>query len=144
MNRRRFLGSAALASVFGKPAADAAMAQAGLGTKIGDMTFTPGRLVGGLGGGELANRVNYLRGRSNLFGRLFKVMPAWERRNLSDDARVRARRFDPDIASLRSVSIAGKYNMQRRREYDRAIEERYGWPERELSELLWKQENGFE
>ena len=47
-------------------------------------------------------------------------MPEWKRDDLWDDAK-RSRTIDPDIASMRSVSMSAKLDMQWQRNYDRLV-----------------------
>lgn len=47
-------------------------------------------------------------------------MPEWKRDDLWDDAK-RSRTIDPDIASMRSVSMSAKLDMQWERNYERLV-----------------------
>jgi len=54
----------------------------------------------------------------------------------------KARQLDPDIASLRSISLQGKYQMQIKREYQRGIDAELSSAEGDLARELWAKEHG--
>lgn len=57
-------------------------------------------------------------------------MPEWKRDDLWDDAR-RSRTIDPDIASMRSLSMSAKLDMQWKRNYDMLLKRAYKQQEME-------------
>jgi hypothetical protein len=57
-------------------------------------------------------------------------MPEWKRDDLWDDAR-RSRTIDPDIASMRSVSMSAKLDMQWKRNFDTLLKRAYKQQEME-------------
>lgn len=113
MNRRFFLGAAAVSPLTAKEAAQAAvedaqrlaqMEAAGISTysdSIYSSIPVPEETPTTRGLWEFIREVG---------------MPDWKREDLMADAR-RSRTLDPDIAALRSVSLSAKMNMQWERNY---------------------------
>ena len=110
LNRRGFLGAAAVSPLTAKEAAKKAIEQmemeaSGIGLYSDSMstyisTSTP----------EPPMR--------SLWEAIHELgIPEWKKEDLWDDAR-RSRTLDPDIASMRSMSLAAKMQMQWQRNYD--------------------------
>jgi len=142
VSRRKMLGLVGATGIFGKQAvAEAAKAAAGMST------FGSSAAAAQSGvpvSGDIAPRAaDWARRRVASVRRLFEGgLPEWKRQKLMRQATARAKVLDPDIASLRSVSLQGKYYMQVRREYDRAVEGEQRWPELSLEEALWSEREG--
>ena len=123
MNRRFFLGAAATSPWTAREAAEAAMEEA---TRIAQMEATGISTYSDTMYTGIAVPDDMPESRP-LWDFIKDVgMPEWKRDDLMADAR-RNRTLDPDIASLRSVSLTRKMQMQWDRNYkvliDRAQEQ---------------------
>jgi len=113
MNRRFFLGAAAISPLAAREAAERAMEEAAQLAQMeaaGVSTFSD----------SIPSYVpisDVDQPRRSLWEFISDVgMPDWKRDDLMADAR-RSRTLDPDIAAMRSVSLSGKMNMQWERNY---------------------------
>lgn len=113
MNRRFFLGAAAVSPLTAREAAQAAMEEAQRLAQMeaaGISTFSDS-MYSSI---PVPEDTPTTRG---LWEFIREVgMPDWKSEDLKADAR-RSRTLDPDIASLKSVSLSGKMNMQWERNY---------------------------
>lgn len=113
MNRRFFLGAAAVSPLAARDAAERAMEEAAKLAQMeaaGVSTFSD----------SISSYVpisDVDQPRRGLWEFIAEVgMPDWKRDDLMADAR-RSRTLDPDIAAMRSLSLSAKMNMQWERNY---------------------------
>ncbi len=113
MNRRFFLGAAAMSPLTAREAAEKAMEEAARLAQMeaaGISTFAD----------SIPSYVpvpDPMPEKRGLWDFIRDVgMPDWKHEDLKADAR-RSRTLDPDIASLKSVSLSAKMNMQWERNY---------------------------
>ena len=114
MNRRFFLGAAAMSPLTAKEAAQTAMEEA---TRLAQMEAA--------GISTFADSIpsyvpvpDPLPEKRGLWDFIRDVgMPDWKHEDLRADAR-RSRTLDPDIAALKSVSLSAKMHMQWDRNYE--------------------------
>jgi FtsZ-interacting cell division protein YlmF len=63
----------------------------------------------------------YAQRQSDIARRLLSEMPEWHRRQLMMEAKSNARRqIDPDIASMKSMSLSAKIQLQTDRNFEEA------------------------
>lgn len=115
IGRRNFLRAAPAALVGGRAAANAlAEKLAGMGATVG-VPVEPSYAAGPM-------RI----GQDSVLGMLKKLMstgiPAWRVQQAKATARHTARKFDPDIATMQSISLSAKYQMQMRRNVARELD----------------------
>ncbi len=114
LDRRKFLGVAAASPLAAKEVATRAMEQAQMqATEIS--TFSDSIYTGIPSPDPMPN----MRSLWEAIGEL--GVPEWKRDDLRDDAR-RSRTLDPDIASMRSLSLSAKMRRQWDRNYDVLVE----------------------
>lgn len=114
LDRRKFLGVAAASPLAAKEMATRAMEQAQMqATDIS--TFSDSIYTGIPSPDPMPN----MRSLWEAIGEL--GVPEWKRDDLRDDAR-RNRTLDPDIASMRSLSLNAKMRRQWERNYDVLVE----------------------
>lgn len=114
LSRRNFLGAAAASPLAAKEmvkkAAEAASMEAAGISLHGDSLYT------GVAGIDIDSP------QQSLWEAVKKIgIPDWKRDDLRADAR-RSRTLDPDIAALKSLSMAAKMRKQWNRNYDTLIE----------------------
>ena len=119
MKRRAFLKFLGVSPVAGKMAAEK------MAMELADVSIHPSsglNVVSDLGNGLSVERIKQERKPISWLQDFFrKGFPEWlkeKARNESDHVHS----IMPDIASLRSVSLSGKYAMQRRFQYEKALE----------------------
>ncbi|MFV0297473.1 MAG: hypothetical protein ACK5JT_15260 [Hyphomicrobiaceae bacterium] len=118
MNRRFFLGAAATSPFTAREAAEAAIAEAQRVAQMeaGGISTYSDSLYTSV---AVPDETPTTRG---LWDFIRDVgMPDWKKQDLMEDAR-RSRTLDPDIASLRSVSLSRKMQMQWDRNYRILVE----------------------
>ena len=114
LNRRNFLGAAAVSPLTAKDIAqkvaeDAQMEAANIGL------YSDSVYAGYVGDNEE-------EGTRNLWDAIKEMgMPEWKHDDLWEDAR-RCRTLDPDIASMRSLSLSAKMQMQWKRNYEHIVD----------------------
>ena len=114
LDRRKFLGVAAASPLAAKEMATRAMEQAQMqATEIS--TFSDSIYTGIPSPDPMPN----MRSLWEAIGEM--GVPDWKRDDLRDDAR-RSRTLDPDIASMRSLSLNAKMRRQWDRNYDVLVE----------------------
>ncbi len=114
LNRRNFLGAAAVSPFTARDLAkqvaeDAQMEAANVG--IYDDAIYPG-FVGDSDDEDMRSLWDVIKEIG---------MPEWKKDDLWEDAR-RCRTLDPDIASMRSMSLTAKMNMQWQRNYEHLVD----------------------
>ena len=120
MNRRKFLGAAAMSPLAAKEmaekAAEIAQAEAMNASGIelyGDSIYT------GITTYDPEPEMRSLWDAMKDLG-----IPEWKQDDLWEDAK-RSRTLDPDIASMRSISLNSKLKMQWKRNYDELVDRAY-------------------
>ncbi|MEZ5817539.1 MAG: hypothetical protein R3D44_10685 [Hyphomicrobiaceae bacterium] len=118
MNRRFFLGAAAVSPLAAREAAERALEEAAQLAQMeaaGVSTFSD----------SISSYVPISEPdlpKRGLWEFITDVgMPDWKRDDLMADAR-RSRTLDPDIASMRSLSLSAKMNMQWERNYQHLVQ----------------------
>ena len=117
MNRRKFLGAAAVSPLAAKEMA-AKAAEAAQMEDAGISPFSDTMYTG-------ITAFDYDDDSDSVSRSIWDAIkelgvPEWKRDDLWDDAR-RSRTLDPDIASMKSVSLSGKMQMQWKRNYQTLI-----------------------
>ncbi|MHA1164772.1 MAG: hypothetical protein ACTSP0_04220 [Alphaproteobacteria bacterium] len=114
LDRRKFLGVAAASPLAAKEMAKRAMQEAQMQASgismYGDSLYT---------GIPTSDPLPDMRTLWEAIGEL--GMPDWKREDLRDDAK-RSRTLDPDIASMRSLSLNAKMRRQWERNYEVLVE----------------------
>ena len=117
LNRRKFFGVAAASPIAAKQAAEKVIEAAEM--EISGMSLHSDSLYTGLTmPGFDDDDETPMRSLWQAIKEL--GMPEWKRDDLWDDAK-RSRTIDPDIASLKSMSMSAKLDMQWRRNYDTIV-----------------------
>lgn len=137
INRRGFLGVAATSPLTAKEIAKTAMEAAQQGnffsatgvSTYGDSIYT------GVHVPEVSDEMRTLWDAIRDLG-----MPEWKREDLRDDAK-RSRTLDPDIATMRSVSLGAKMRMQWDRNYELLVERAHRSHELERAKRLFFEEH---
>lgn len=122
LNRRNFFGVAAASPFAAKKAAaeviDAAQMEASGMSVYGDSLYT------GISSYDFDDEDGSTPTRSIWQAIKDLGMPDWKKDDLWDDAK-RSRTIDPDIASMRSLSMNAKLQMQWKRNYEELIKRAY-------------------
>ncbi len=117
LNRRKFFGVAATSPIAAKQAAEKVIEAAEM--EISGMSLHSDSLFTGLSVPSFDD--DYDTPTRSLWQAIKEIgMPEWKRDDVWDDAK-RSRTVDPDIASLKSVSMSAKLDMQWRRNYDTIV-----------------------
>ena len=118
LNRRKFFGVAAASPIAAKQAAEKVIEAAEM--EMSGMGLHSDSLYTGLSMPSFDDDDDETPMRS-LWQAIKELgMPEWKRDDLWDDAK-RSRTIDPDIASMKSVSMSAKLDMQWRRNYDTIV-----------------------
>lgn len=127
VNRRKFFGIAAASPLAAKEAAARMMEAAEM--EMSGMSLHSNSLYTGYSTGSFDEDDDTpLRSMWDAFREL--GLPEWKKDDLWDDAK-RSRTIDPDIASMRSLSMSAKLDMQWKRNYELLIERAYKTQEME-------------
>lgn len=121
LNRRKFFGIAAASPIAAKQAAEKVIEAAEMemsGMSLHSDSLYTGFSTGSFDEGEDTPMRSIWQAIKDL------GMPEWKRDDIWDDAK-RSRTIDPDIASMKSVSMSAKLNMQWKRNYDTLIKRAY-------------------
>ena len=117
LNRRKFFGVAAASPIAAKQAAEKVIEAAEM--EISGMSLHSDSLYTGLTMPSFDDDDE--TPMRSLWQAIKELgMPEWKRDDLWDDAK-RSRTIDPDIASLKSMSMSAKLDMQWRRNYDTIV-----------------------
>ena len=117
LNRRKFFGVAATSPIAAKQAAEKVIEAAEM--EMSGMSLHSDSLFTGLSVPSFEDDDD--TPMRSLWQAIKDIgMPEWKRDDVWDDAK-RSRTIDPDIASLKSVSMSAKLNMQWRRNYDTIV-----------------------
>ena len=114
LDRRKFLGVAAASPLAAKEMAQRAMEQAQM--QASDISIYSDSMYTGI---PTPDPMPNMRSLWEAIGEI--GVPDWKRDDLRDDAR-RSRTLDPDIASMRSLSLNAKMRIQWERNYDVLVE----------------------
>lgn len=114
LDRRKFLGVAAASPLAAKEVATRAMEQAQM--QAADISTYSDSIYTGI---PSPDPMPNMRSLWEAIGEL--GVPEWKRDDLRDDAR-RSRTLDPDIASMRSLSLSAKMRRQWDRNYEVLVE----------------------
>jgi hypothetical protein len=133
MNRRNFLGAAAVSPLAAKDfvknvAEDAQMRAAGI-SMYDDSLYT------GVVDTDVEAPMRSLWDAIKDIG-----IPDWKKEDLREEAR-RSRTLDPDIASMRAGSLSAKMQMQWKRNYDRLVAQALKQTETERVKKLFFKDN---
>jgi hypothetical protein len=127
VNRRKFFGIAAASPLAAKEVAARMMEAAEM--EMSGMSLHSNSLYTGYSTGSFDEDDDTpLRSMWDAFREL--GLPEWKKDDLWDDAK-RSRTIDPDIASMRSLSMSAKLDMQWKRNYELLIERAYKTQEME-------------
>lgn len=113
LDRRKFLGVAAASPLAAKEMAQRAMEQAQM--QASDISLYSDSIYTGIPSPDPMPNMRSLWEAISEMG-----VPDWKRDDLRDDAR-RNRTLDPDIASMRSLSLNAKMRRQWDRNYDTLV-----------------------
>ena len=117
LNRRKFFGVAAASPIAAKQAAEKVIEAAEM--EMSGMSLHSDSLYTGLSMPSFDDDDD--TPMRSLWQAIKEIgMPEWKRDDVWDDAR-RSRTIDPDIASLKSVSMSAKLDMQWQRNYDTIV-----------------------
>ncbi|MEL6375478.1 MAG: hypothetical protein AAFR04_16095 [Pseudomonadota bacterium] len=116
LNRRRFLGAAAVSPMaardIAEKAVEAAQMEATGSSLFGDSIYT------GISTSHWDDDDDVMSPQRSIWQAIKDLgMPEWKRDDLWEDAK-RSRTLDPDIASMRSLSLTSKLRMQWKRNFD--------------------------
>ncbi len=114
LDRRKFLGVAAASPLAAKEMAQRAMEQAQM--QASDISIYSDSIYTGI---PTPDPMPNMRSLWEAIGEI--GVPDWKRDDLRDDAK-RSRTLDPDIASMRSLSLNAKMRIQWERNYDVLVE----------------------
>jgi hypothetical protein len=114
LDRRKFLGVAAASPLAAKEMATRAMEQAQM--QASDISMYSDSIYTGIPSPDPMPNMRSLWEALGEMG-----VPDWKRDDLRDDAK-RSRTLDPDIASMRSLSLSAKMRLQWDRNYDVLVE----------------------
>lgn len=114
LDRRKFLGVAAASPLAAKEMATRAMEQAQM--QASDISMYSDSIYTGIPSPDPMPNMRSLWEALGEMG-----VPDWKRDDLRDDAK-RSRTLDPDIASMRSLSLNAKMHRQWDRNYDVLVE----------------------
>lgn len=114
LNRRNFLGAAAVTPLTAKDIAKQVAEDAQM--QAANISLHSDSIYAGFAGDTPEPPLR------NLWDAIKEIgMPEWKQEDLWDDAK-RCRTLDPDIAAMRSVSLASKMSMQWQRNYEYLVE----------------------
>ncbi len=127
VNRRKFFGIAAASPLAAKEAAAKIVESAEM--EMSGMSLHSDSLYTGYNASSFDDDDDSpMRSMWDAFKEL--GLPDWKKDDLWDDAR-RSRTIDPDIASMRSLSMSAKLEMQWKRNYEHLIKRAYKMQEME-------------
>lgn len=140
LGRRGFLRAIGLSPIAAKKLADKAIADA---TGFNPLGADGLNQYGSPGPPLQIDQIAAAKRRSSLlsFFRQFGGLPDWEVERIRNETAVYA--LDPDIAALRSFSMAVKIGMQRERNIARQVERARGQPAYEQMREEFQKRHGF-
>lgn len=142
--RRKMLGLLGVGAAVGPNAVAETMKQAGVVSGIGaDVALGLCARPPVPQAASSHDHSEWLLGRVQRSKLLRAFMPEWWRRQVRVQAR-NIRVLDPDIASLRSVSVSAKLHMQWARVERQLIASEGSWSQDELEQQAWNQLHGVE
>jgi len=133
INRRKFFGVAAVSPMAAKEAAQKVIEEAQW--QASDISLYSDSFYSGVSIPETEPNMRSLWHAIRDMG-----MPDWKKEDLWEDAR-RSRTLDPDIASMRSMSLSAKMRKQWKRNYDQLVANAYKQIEVEKMKRMFFNDN---
>ncbi len=133
LNRRKFFGVAAVSPLAAKEVAQKAIEEAQW--QASDISLYSDSFYTGVSISETEPNMRSIWQAIRDMG-----MPDWKKQDLWEDAR-RSRTLDPDIASMRSLSLSAKMRKQWKRNYDQLVANAYRQIEVEKMKRMFFKDN---
>lgn len=133
INRRKFFGVAAVSPLAAKEAAQKVIEEAQW--QASDISLYSDSFYSGVSIPETEPNMRSLWHAIRDMG-----IPDWKKEDLWEDAR-RSRTLDPDIASMRSMSLSAKMRKQWKRNYDQLVANAYKQIEVEKMKRMFFNDN---
>jgi hypothetical protein len=133
LNRRKFFGVAAVSPLAAKEVAQKAIEEAQW--QASDISLYSDSFYTGVSISETEPNMRSIWQAIRDMG-----MPDWKKQDLWEDAR-RSRTLDPDIASMRSLSLSAKMRKQWKRNYDQLVANAYKQIEVEKMKRMFFKDN---
>jgi len=133
LNRRKFFGVAAVSPLAAKEVAQKAIEEAQW--QASDISLYSDSFYTGVSISETEPDMRSIWQAIRDMG-----MPDWKKQDLWEDAR-RSRTLDPDIASMRSLSLSAKMRKQWKRNYDQLVANAYKQIEVEKMKRMFFKDN---
>lgn len=133
LNRRKFFGVAAVSPLAAKEVAQKAIEEAQW--QASDISLYSDSFYTGVSISEAEPNMRSIWQAIRDMG-----MPDWKKQDLWEDAR-RSRTLDPDIASMRSLSLSAKMRKQWKRNYDQLVANAYKQIEVEKMKRMFFKDN---
>lgn len=133
LNRRKFFGVAAVSPLAAKEVAQKAIEEAQW--QASDISLYSDSFYTGVSISEAEPNMRSIWQAIRDMG-----MPDWKKQDLWEDAR-RSRTLDPDIASMRSLSLSAKMRKQWKRNYDQLVANAYRQIEVEKMKRMFFKDN---
>jgi hypothetical protein len=133
LNRRKFFGVAAVSPLAAKEVAQKAIEEAQW--QASDISLYSDSFYTGVSISETEPNMRSIWQAIRDMG-----MPDWKKQDLWEDAR-RSRTLDPDIATMRSLSLSAKMRKQWKRNYDQLVANAYKQIEVEKMKRMFFKDN---